>query len=321
MWWWNSGHLSHESFFLGVCPCLGGGSNDRACCILYTLYRSTNLFVVKMEVWLLAGATVVCFFDLSKKTKQNMYFSLHPRSNNKLANTNHFLKKKKKMLISIGSMFINFKPADGNLFSSHIYCDVSKVHFSFVCRLKQKQTEEWERGICAVKKDFSCFSMILQHVVSGSYFFAEANYYSNKNNKTLKNMYMYIYVFHWTLKTLWLKSDCVVLRSKFLPWTWMTLCSDRTAFSQGFWSSTDWDSGSTWHTTQNKLCEDVTYCIYLWKHPTMRTHTTHLHAQQGTDTGFRGITDSLKVMTPLQRQDHPTPSQWHQLTGEEAKTW
>lgn len=25
-----------------------------------------------------------------------MYFSLHPKSNNKLANTNHFLKKKKK---------------------------------------------------------------------------------------------------------------------------------------------------------------------------------------------------------------------------------
>lgn len=47
----------------------------------------------------------------------------------------------------------------------------------------------------------------------------------------------------------------------------------------------------------------------------MCTHTSHLHAQQGTDTGFRGITDGLKVMTPLQSQDHPTPSQWHQLTG------
>lgn len=69
-----------------------------------------------------------------------MYFSLHPRSNTKLANTNHFLKKK-KMLMCVGSMFINYKPADGNLFSCCVYCDVSKVHLTFACQQQNEQNE------------------------------------------------------------------------------------------------------------------------------------------------------------------------------------
>lgn len=49
--------------------------------------------------------------------------------------------------------------------------------------------------------------------------------------------------------------------------------------------------------------------------------TPHLHAQQGADTSFRGITDGFEVMPPLQSEDYPAPGEWHQLTSQEAKTW
>lgn len=73
---------------------------------------------------------------LWSREKESMFSSLHPRSNNKLPDTNHFLKRQnKKMLICVGSVFANWKAADGNLFSSHVYCDVS------ACELKHKQSE------------------------------------------------------------------------------------------------------------------------------------------------------------------------------------
>ncbi len=64
---------------------------------------------------------------------------------------------------------------------------------------------------------------------------------------------------------------CVVSRHQFSPWTWMTLCRDWTAFSQGFWSNTDWDRGSTWDTT--KWLEDGSYSTSLQKH----THVLYVH--------------------------------------------
>lgn len=36
-----------------------------------------------------------------------------------------------------------------------------------------------------------------------------------------------------------------MLLAEFLPWTWMTLCRDLTALSQGFCSRVDWHRGST----------------------------------------------------------------------------
>ncbi len=50
-------------------------------------------------------------------------------------------------------------------------------------------------------------------------------------------------------------SGYVVLKCWFSPWNWMTLSSDWTAFSQGFWSKTDWDRGSTWDTTSGYRME------------------------------------------------------------------
>lgn len=45
----------------------------------------------------------------------------------------------------------------------------------------------------------------------------------------------------------------------FLPWTWMTLCSDWTAFSHGFWSSTEGESGSTWETKWSWRLEHIAH--------------------------------------------------------------
>lgn len=113
----------------------------------------------------------------------------------------------------------------------------------------------------------------------------------------------------------------LMLHVVFSPWIWMTFCRESTAFSQGFWSNTDWDRGSTCGTCGQRL-ERETCCRYLWKDMfCMRKNTSNLHAQQGAHTGFGGIADSFEVMPTLQSHDHLTAGQWHQLTGQEAKTW
>lgn len=158
---------------------------------LYMLYRSTNLLVVKKKGGMSIGwcnGSLFLWSQQKKKKKTRTCTSAYIQAAKTSWPIQTISWRRKKLLMCIGSMFINFKPADGKFFSSHIYCDVSKGHFSFVCRLKQKQTEGWARGTCAVKKDFSCFSMMLQHVVSGLWFCAETpkTHYNNKTYGTYK---------------------------------------------------------------------------------------------------------------------------------------
>lgn len=98
----------------------------------------------------------------------------------------------------------------------------------------------------------------------------------------------------------------LMLHVVFSPWIWMTFCRESTAFSQGFWSNTDWDRGSTCGTCGQRL-ERETCCRYLWKdtcsvcaktHPTSMPSKALTQASEASQIALRSCPPS-RAMTTL----------------------
>ena len=255
------------------------------------------------------GGMIISWRCISLISSSSKIFCQKLKPNNKLADTNHFLQVFFLLLIWIQYLFIhvfNFKPADWNVFTSQIYWH---VYMTF------SETQGGGGGqTCESKVEIVLFNVRGRKT-------SVSSLRLNTTQNTQICIYLSIYF-----------SQCK-------PCNWcfrFELCWGVGSYPEPGWLSAviGWRfhkaSGPTLTGTVapprtqvvrgfNPLCVFVEAHTQIYVQP-KHTHT-HLHAQQGADTGFRGVTDGFEVMTPLQSQYYPTPGQRHELTGEEAKTW